>query len=84
MLYKLVTYGVVRSVKAAAAIFRKHNSEHSVRVLGVVDLHGLHVAECKELLSQLLRQLHEEGERRTLDVITGTGHHSKGGTTGKV
>jgi DNA-nicking Smr family endonuclease len=43
----------------------------------MIDLHGLHIAEAKELLRELIPELHKHGLRR-VRIVTGTGHHSAG------
>ncbi|KAG5186518.1 hypothetical protein JKP88DRAFT_346533 [Tribonema minus] len=44
---------------------------------GVLDLHGLHVAEATALLEEELPVLCQAG-LRAVSVVTGTGHHSRG------
>lgn len=42
-----------------------------------MDLHGLHVAEAIEFLTEMLPQLADEG-LQTIRIVTGSGHHSAG------
>ncbi|OQR96894.1 hypothetical protein THRCLA_07138 [Thraustotheca clavata] len=55
---------------AASIIFEARNPNW-IRD-GMIDLHGLHVAEALELLGQLLPSV----EADSICVVTGTGHHS--------
>jgi len=61
--------------EAARAIFKKRNSIPQM-LRGQVDLHGLHVAEVQEYLHYVLPLL-KELEVNTVNLITGSGHHSK-------
>lgn len=62
---------------AAQAIFESRNPSSQVYTEHLMDLHGLHVAEAVELLTQMLPKLADEG-LETMYLVTGSGHHSKG------
>ncbi|RHY32037.1 hypothetical protein DYB32_002934 [Aphanomyces invadans] len=57
--------------EAATLIFNARNPHYEVD--GIVDLHGLHVAEAVELLAWLLPSIKT---RDSICVVTGSGHHS--------
>ncbi|CAK4542578.1 unnamed protein product [Aphanomyces euteiches] len=57
--------------EAATLIFEARNPQYEVD--GIVDLHGLHVAEAVELLAWLLPSIKT---RDSICVVTGSGHHS--------
>ncbi|KDO25716.1 hypothetical protein SPRG_09015 [Saprolegnia parasitica CBS 223.65] len=56
--------------EAASLIFEARNPSYERD--GLLDLHGLHVAEALELLAQLLPAVTAE----TICIVTGSGHHS--------
>jgi DNA-nicking Smr family endonuclease len=62
--------------EAADLLWEENNSDY-VRE-GQLDLHGLHVAEAVERLPGALEAAANTG-RKTLQVVFGTGHHSKPG-----
>ena len=43
----------------------------------IIDLHGLHLNECNHHLNQRINQIRGNNGKK-LDVLTGTGHHSRG------
>ena len=45
---------------------------------GTLDFHGLHVAEAKECLIELLPLLKSMNTLSHVTIVTGTGHHSNG------
>eukprot|EP00611_Tribonema_gayanum_P001566 TRINITY_DN11143_c0_g1_i1.p1 TRINITY_DN11143_c0_g1~~TRINITY_DN11143_c0_g1_i1.p1 ORF type:complete len:733 (+),score=253.24 TRINITY_DN11143_c0_g1_i1:124-2322(+) len=62
---------------AARCIYDARNPQQQVLERGVLDLHGLHVAEATALLEEELPVLCQAG-LRAVSVVTGTGHHSRG------
>ncbi|KAI9206404.1 uncharacterized protein BJ171DRAFT_566741 [Polychytrium aggregatum] len=69
--------------QAAEATFQHRNESDSAgEARCTIDLHGLHPSEAIHFLSQRLETLKREiarrGTHRTLQIITGTGHHSQG------
>ncbi|CAH0519615.1 unnamed protein product [Peronospora belbahrii] len=62
---------------AASEIFESRNPPNQLYMDRLMDLHGLHVAEAVEFLTQMLPKLADEGVDK-IYVITGSGHHSKG------
>jgi hypothetical protein len=64
---------------AALAIFASRNpSEKRIYEEGVLDLHGLHVAEATEAVEELLPDIFVCGKAGEVTLITGTGKHSGG------
>jgi DNA-nicking Smr family endonuclease len=63
--------------REAADMMWESNNGNFVRE-GLLDLHGLHVAEALERLPGALDAAARAG-RRKLRIVFGTGHHSKGG-----
>jgi len=64
---------------AALAIFASRNpSEKKIYEEGVLDLHGLHVAEATEAVEELLPDIYACGKAGEATLITGTGKHSGG------
>jgi len=64
---------------AALAIFASRNpSEKKIYEEGVLDLHGLHVAEATEAVEELLPDIFVCGKAGEVMLITGTGKHSGG------
>ncbi|CAM9519393.1 unnamed protein product [Discosporangium mesarthrocarpum] len=64
--------------EAAMSIFHSRNPPQQVLSRGVIDLHGLHVSEAVSVLSEQLPALTDRG-LGVVSVLTGTGHHTKGG-----
>uniref|UniRef100_A0AAV1TKN9 Smr domain-containing protein n=1 Tax=Peronospora matthiolae TaxID=2874970 RepID=A0AAV1TKN9_9STRA len=62
---------------AASEIFESRNPPSQLYMDRMMDLHGLHVAEAVEFLSQMLPKLADEGVD-SIYLVTGSGHHSKG------
>ncbi|CEG39394.1 hypothetical protein F443_09528 [Plasmopara halstedii] len=62
---------------AASEIFESRNPPNQLYMDRMMDLHGLHVAETVELLTQMLPKLADEGVD-SIHLVTGSGHHSKG------
>lgn len=62
---------------AASEIFESRNPPNQLYMDRLMDLHGLHVAEAVEFLTQMLPKLADEGVD-SIYLITGSGHHSKG------
>ncbi|RLN10157.1 hypothetical protein BBJ28_00010866 [Nothophytophthora sp. Chile5] len=62
---------------AASEIFEARNPPSQLYMERVMDLHGLHVAEAVEFLTQMLPKLADEGVDN-IYLVTGSGHHSKG------
>lgn len=62
---------------AASEIFESRNPPSQLYMDRMMDLHGLHVAEAVEFLTQMLPKLADEGVDN-IYVVTGSGHHSKG------
>lgn len=60
--------------KAAQAILKPQNSDKT----GVLDLHGLYVAEAEEATKAFLLKHQKAKIFREVEVITGAGHHSQG------
>ncbi|CAM9334928.1 unnamed protein product [Ectocarpus sp. 4 AP-2014] len=60
--------------KAAEAIIKPQKSEKT----GVLDLHGLYVAEATEATASFLHFQKKAKKFREVKVITGAGHHSQG------
>ena len=64
---------------AALAIFATRNpSEKRIYEEGVLDLHGLHVAEATQAVEELLPDIYACGKAVEATLITGTGKHSGG------
>lgn len=61
---------------AASEIFEARNPPNQIYMDRMLDLHGLHVAEAVELLTNMLPKLGDEG-LDSIYIVTGTGHHSK-------
>jgi DNA-nicking Smr family endonuclease len=53
-----------------------HNSSSQL-ANGIVDLHGLHVAEMIECVESIIEKCFSE-KRSSVRFITGSGHHTKG------
>eukprot|EP00803_Ostreobium_quekettii_P005826 evm.model.scf_128EXC.15 EVM.evm.TU.scf_128EXC.15 scf_128EXC:111893-115442(+) len=73
---------------ASEAIFRQRNQDLSVsrgrKGPLVVDFHGLHVSEAVRILERELERMSSEkpaGQVLTVNLIVGTGHHTKGSRT---
>lgn len=49
---------------------------------GKIDLHGLHVSEAVDCVTELIPIYEKSGIKR-LTIVTGTGHHTKGPQQGK-
>ncbi|KAG7376456.1 hypothetical protein PHYPSEUDO_013383 [Phytophthora pseudosyringae] len=62
---------------AASEIFESRNPPSQLYMDRMMDLHGLHVAEAVEFLTQMLPKLADEGVD-SIYLVTGSGHHSKG------
>ncbi|RLN51219.1 hypothetical protein BBJ28_00014210 [Nothophytophthora sp. Chile5] len=62
---------------AASEIFEARNPPSQLYMERMMDLHGLHVAEAVEFLTQMLPKLADEGVDN-IYLVTGSGHHSKG------
>lgn len=62
---------------AARSIFKSRNTRQQVMERRLLDLHGLHVGEVTVILEEELPQLCQAG-LRTVCLVTGSGHHSKG------
>ncbi|KAE8915604.1 hypothetical protein PF005_g13813 [Phytophthora fragariae] len=62
---------------AASEIFESRNPPNQLYMDRMMDLHGLHVAEAVEFLTQMLPKLADEGVDN-IYLVTGSGHHSKG------
>ncbi|GMF09997.1 unnamed protein product [Phytophthora lilii] len=62
---------------AASEIFESRNPPNQLYMDRMMDLHGLHVAEAVEFLTQMLPKLADEGVD-SIYLVTGSGHHSKG------
>ncbi|KAG7395334.1 hypothetical protein PHYBOEH_003896 [Phytophthora boehmeriae] len=62
---------------AASDIFEARNPPNQLYMDRMMDLHGLHVAEAVEFLTQMLPKLSDEGVD-SIYLVTGSGHHSKG------
>ena len=62
---------------AAREIFEDRNSWKELMDRGMLDLHGLHVAEAAELLNEIIPEIYSAG-LKSICIITGSGHHSKG------
>ncbi|CAI5729294.1 unnamed protein product [Hyaloperonospora brassicae] len=62
---------------AASEIFESRNPPNQLYMDRMMDLHGLHVAEAVEFLSQMLPKLADEGVD-SIYLVTGSGHHSRG------
>jgi hypothetical protein len=62
---------------AASEIFEARNPASQLYMDRMMDLHGLHVAEAVEFLTQMLPKLADEGVD-SIYLVTGSGHHSKG------
>lgn len=62
---------------AASEIFESRNPSNQLYMDRMMDLHGLHVAEAVEFLTQMLPKLADEGVD-SIYLVTGSGHHSKG------
>ncbi|KAG3120265.1 hypothetical protein PI124_g400 [Phytophthora idaei] len=62
---------------AASEIFESRNPPNQLYMERMMDLHGLHVAEAVEFLTQMLPKLADEGVD-SIYLVTGSGHHSKG------
>ncbi|KAI9914181.1 hypothetical protein PsorP6_005654 [Peronosclerospora sorghi] len=62
---------------AASEIFEARNPPNQLYMDRMMDLHGLHVAEAVEFLTQMLPKFADEGVD-SIYLVTGSGHHSKG------
>ncbi|RLN55920.1 hypothetical protein BBJ29_009124 [Phytophthora kernoviae] len=62
---------------AASDIFEARNPPIQLYMDRMMDLHGLHVVEAVEFLTQMLPKLADEGVD-SIYLVTGSGHHSKG------
>lgn len=62
------------NAKAAQAILKPQNSDRT----GVLDLHGLYVAEATEAATNFLVKQQKAKKFREVEIITGAGHHSQG------
>ncbi|EGZ17006.1 hypothetical protein PHYSODRAFT_314545 [Phytophthora sojae] len=62
---------------AASEIFESRNPPNQLYMDRMMDLHGLHVAEAVEFLTQMLPKLADESVD-SIYLVTGSGHHSKG------
>eukprot|EP00903_Cladosiphon_okamuranus_P010047 g9526.t1 len=60
--------------KAVEAIIKPQNADRT----GVLDLHGLYVAEATEATKAFLEKQQRAKRFREVEVITGAGHHSEG------
>jgi DNA-nicking Smr family endonuclease len=72
---------IVTITQAAKAIFRNRNSFSDLEK-GIIDLHGLHVSEAQDCLTELIPIFEKVGLKK-LKIVTGTGHHTKGPQQGK-
>jgi len=71
-------------MNASYSIFNHVNANKQSRDTKTIDLHGLHVSEALQILSQIIQSEKQELERdernvRTLNVITGVGRNSAKG-----
>lgn len=62
------------NAKAAEAIIKPQDADRT----GVLDLHGLYVAEATEATKAFLERQQKAKRFREVEVITGAGHHSDG------
>lgn len=62
------------NAKAAEAIIKPQNADKT----GVLDLHGLYVAEATEAARDFLEKQQKAKRFRKVEIITGAGHHSEG------
>ncbi|CAM9843575.1 unnamed protein product, partial [Hapterophycus canaliculatus] len=60
--------------RAAQAIIKPQNADKT----GVLDLHGLYVAEATEAATDFLLKQQKAKRFREVEIITGAGHHSQG------
>jgi DNA-nicking Smr family endonuclease len=66
-------------LEAAKNIFYQRNSQLDSRSRPVIDLHGLHSGEAIDLLEDSLKSLGNNRYKGDVVIVTGTGHHSRGG-----
>ena len=65
--------------EAAAAIFKHRNADAGLDEF-TIDLHGLLLHEAIDAVTQRLADIQTDANKgKTLDIITGAGHHSAGG-----
>ena len=50
---------------------------------GQIDIHGLHVAEMKTCMDEILPYFSSNARLKALKVVTGSGHHSNGPQKGE-
>lgn len=50
---------------------------------GQIDIHGLHVAEMKTCMDEMLPYFSSKARFKVLKVVTGSGHHSSGPQKGE-
>lgn len=62
------------NARAAEAIIKPQNSDRT----GVLDLHGLYVAEATEAATNFLMKQQKARNFGEVEIITGAGHHSQG------
>lgn len=62
------------NAKAAQAIIKPQNADKT----GVLDLHGLYVAEATDAAKAFLEKQQKAKRFREVEIITGAGHHSEG------
>ena len=72
----LYQFNDLNCYQAAKEIFQAHNTASQL-ANGIVDLHGLHVAEMVECVEFILEKCIAD-KRKSVKFITGSGHHTKG------